>query len=52
MNLSSTSAPRQPVRRTTRGQGGHQGLTKTLAHRLGRFNVTANAIAPGFIRPT
>ena len=27
-----------------------QGFTKTLAIELGRFNVTANAIAPGFIQ--
>lgn len=30
-------------------KAGLQGLTKTLAIELGRFNVTANAIGPGFI---
>src|SRR3954451_21716597 len=50
VNLSSTSAL------GNRGQGnyatakaGLQGFTKTLAIELGRFGVTANAIAPGFI---
>ena len=30
-------------------KAGLQGLTKTLAIELGRYNVTSNAIAPGFI---
>jgi len=30
-------------------KAGLQGFTKTLAIELGRYNVTANAIAPGFI---
>jgi len=50
VNLSSTSAL------GSRGQAnyaaakaGLQGFTKTLALELGRYGVTANAIAPGFI---
>jgi 3-oxoacyl-[acyl-carrier protein] reductase len=50
VNMSSTSA------QGNRGQvnyaaakAGLQGFTKTLAIELGRFGVTANAIAPGFI---
>lgn len=30
-------------------KAGVQGLTKTLAMELGKFNVTVNAIAPGFV---
>ena len=51
VNLSSTSA------QGNRGQvnysaakAGMQGFTKTLAIELGKFGVTANAIAPGFIQ--
>ena len=50
VNVSSTSAL------GNRGQSnysavkaGLQGFTKTLAIELGRFGVTANAVAPGFV---
>jgi 3-oxoacyl-[acyl-carrier protein] reductase len=50
VNLSSVSA------QGNRGQvnysaakAGMQGFTKTLAFELGKFGITANAIAPGFI---
>ncbi|SES16190.1 SDR family oxidoreductase [Actinokineospora terrae] len=50
VNLSSTSAlgNRGQANYAT-AKAGMQGLTKTLAIELGRFGVTANAIAPGFI---
>ncbi|MGY1633301.1 3-oxoacyl-ACP reductase FabG [Geodermatophilus sp. SYSU D01186] len=50
VNLSSTSAlgNRGQVNYAT-AKAGLQGFTKTLAIELGRFGVTANAIAPGFI---
>ncbi len=50
VNLSSTSAlgNRGQVNYSA-AKAGMQGLTKTLALELGRFGVTANAIAPGFI---
>ena len=50
VNLSSTSAlgNRGQANYST-AKAGLQGLTKTLAIELGRYNVTANAIAPGFI---
>ncbi|MDA3628705.1 3-oxoacyl-ACP reductase FabG [Saccharopolyspora oryzae] len=50
VNLSSTSAlgNRGQANYST-AKAGLQGLTKTLAIELGKFGVTANAIAPGFI---
>ena len=50
VNLSSTSAlgNRGQVNYSA-AKAGMQGLTKTLAIELGKFGVTANAIAPGFI---
>jgi 3-oxoacyl-[acyl-carrier protein] reductase len=50
VNLSSTSAlgNRGQANYAT-AKAGLQGFTKTLAIELGRYNVTANAIAPGFI---
>ncbi|GLZ37370.1 3-oxoacyl-ACP reductase FabG [Actinokineospora sp. NBRC 105648] len=50
VNLSSTSAlgNRGQVNYAA-AKAGLQGFTKTLAIELGKFGVTANAIAPGFI---
>ncbi len=50
VNLSSTSAlgNRGQVNYSA-AKAGLQGFTKTLAIELGRFGITANAIAPGFI---
>jgi 3-oxoacyl-[acyl-carrier protein] reductase len=50
VNLSSTSAlGNRGQTNYSAAKAGMQGFTKTLAIELGRFNVTANAIAPGFI---
>jgi 3-oxoacyl-[acyl-carrier protein] reductase len=50
VNLSSTSAVgnRGQVNYSA-AKAGMQGLTKTLAIELGKFGITANAVAPGFI---
>ncbi|GAY07706.1 SDR family oxidoreductase [Pseudonocardia sp. N23] len=50
VNLSSTSAlgNRGQANYVT-AKAGVQGLTKTLALELGRFGITANCVAPGFI---
>ena len=50
VNLSSTSAlGNRGQANYAAAKAGMQGFTKTLAVELGRYNVTANAIAPGFI---
>ncbi|MGB3444856.1 MAG: SDR family oxidoreductase [Actinophytocola sp.] len=50
VNLSSTSAlgNRGQANYAT-AKAGVQGFTKTLAIELGRFGITANCVAPGFI---
>ncbi len=50
INISSTSAlgNRGQANYAT-AKAGLQGFTKTLAIELGKFGVTANAVAPGFI---
>ena len=50
VNLSSVSAlGNRGQANYSAAKAGLQGFTKTLAIELGRFGVTANAIAPGFI---
>ena len=50
VNLSSTSAlGNRGQANYAAAKAGLQGFTKTLALELGRFGVTAHAIAPGFI---
>jgi 3-oxoacyl-[acyl-carrier protein] reductase len=50
INLSSTSAlGNRGQTNYAAAKAGIQGLTKTLAIELGRFGVTANAVALGFI---
>ena len=50
VNLSSTSAlGNRGQANYAAAKAGMQGFTKTLAIELGKFGVTANAIAPGFI---
>ncbi|GAB3231244.1 3-oxoacyl-ACP reductase FabG [Glycomyces halotolerans] len=51
VNLSSTSAlGNRGQANYAAAKAGMQGFTKTLAFELGKFGVTANAVAPGFIQ--
>lgn len=50
VNLSSSSAlGNRGQANYAAAKAGMQGLTKTLAKELGKFGVTANSVAPGFI---
>ncbi|MFD4443915.1 3-oxoacyl-ACP reductase FabG [Nocardia sp. NPDC058519] len=50
VNLSSTSAlGNRGQANYAAAKAGLQGFTKTLAFELGKFGITANAVAPGFI---
>jgi 3-oxoacyl-[acyl-carrier protein] reductase len=50
INLSSSSAlGNRGQANYSAAKAGMQGFTKTLAIELGRFGITANSIAPGFI---
>jgi 3-oxoacyl-[acyl-carrier protein] reductase len=50
VNLSSTSAlGNRGQANYAAAKAGMQGFTKTLAFELGKFGITANAVAPGFI---
>jgi 3-oxoacyl-[acyl-carrier protein] reductase len=51
VNLSSTSSlGNRGQANYAAAKAGLQGFTKTLAIELGKFGITANAIAPGFIQ--
>ena len=50
INISSTSAlGNRGQSNYSTAKAGLQGLTKTLAVELGKFGITANSVAPGFI---
>ena len=50
VNLSSSSAlGNRGQANYSAAKSGMQGFTKTLAKELGRYSITANSIAPGFI---
>lgn len=50
VNLSSSSAlGNRGQSNYSAAKAGMQGLTKTLSKELGKFGITANSIAPGFI---